>query len=88
MTSFAFILRCMPLCTAEGAGAVSRQIVGTAVIGGMVTALFIAIFLILLFSYLVEKFTQRPGQIKSEATDVDEVGASQAPTTTFWRERT
>jgi HAE1 family hydrophobic/amphiphilic exporter-1 len=46
MTSFAFILGCVPLWLAEGAGAVSRQIIGTAVIGGMLAASFIAIFLI------------------------------------------
>src|SRR6202522_42662 len=35
MTSFAFILGCLPLWTASGAGSVARQIMGTAVIGGM-----------------------------------------------------
>src|SRR6202040_2187809 len=35
MTSFAFILGCVPLWTASGAGSVARQIMGTAVIGGM-----------------------------------------------------
>src|SRR6202140_4815654 len=36
MTSFAFILGCVPLWTATGAGSVARQIMGTAVIGGMI----------------------------------------------------
>jgi HAE1 family hydrophobic/amphiphilic exporter-1 len=57
MTSFAFILGCVPLWTAEGAGAVSRQVIGTAVIGGMLAASFIAIFVIPAMFYLVEKFT-------------------------------
>ena len=35
MTSFAFILGCVPLWLATGAGSVARQIMGTAVIGGM-----------------------------------------------------
>ncbi len=39
MTSFAFILGCVPLWTASGAGAVSRQIMGTTVIGGMLAAI-------------------------------------------------
>lgn len=46
MTSFAFILGCVPLWLAEGAGAVSRQVIGTAVIGGMLAASFIAISVI------------------------------------------
>ncbi len=46
MTAFAFILGCIPLWVATGAGAVSRQILGTAVIGGMLCASLIAIFFI------------------------------------------
>src|SRR6202022_1237543 len=46
MTSFAFILGCVPLWTATGAGSVARQIMGTAVIGGMLAASFIGIFLV------------------------------------------
>src|SRR5271165_2884995 len=44
MTSFAFILGCVPLWTASGAGSVPRQIMGTPVIGGMPTASAIGIF--------------------------------------------
>jgi len=75
MTSFAFILGCVPLWLAEGAGAVSRQIIGTAVIGGMLTASFIAIFLIPAFFYLVEKFSGGEAKIKSEAPPVEGVSA-------------
>jgi HAE1 family hydrophobic/amphiphilic exporter-1 len=46
MTSFAFILGCVPLAKASGAGALSRQIMGFAVIGGMLAASFIAILII------------------------------------------
>jgi hydrophobic/amphiphilic exporter-1 (mainly G- bacteria), HAE1 family len=46
MTSFAFILGSVPLWTASGAGAVARQIMGTAVIGGMLAASVIGIFFI------------------------------------------
>ena len=38
MTSFAFILGCVPLWRATGAGAVARRIMGTTVIGGMLAA--------------------------------------------------
>ena len=55
MTSFAFILGCVPLWTASGAGAVARQIMGTTVIGGMVAASGIGIFLVPAIFYLVEK---------------------------------
>jgi len=57
MTSFAFILGAVPLWTASGAGAVARQIMGTAVIGGMLTASFIGIFFIPSVFYLVEKWS-------------------------------
>jgi len=55
MTSFAFILGCVPLWRATGSGAVSRQVMGTAVIGGMTAASAIAIFIIPALFYLVEK---------------------------------
>jgi HAE1 family hydrophobic/amphiphilic exporter-1 len=57
MTSFAFILGCVPLWTASGAGSVARQIMGTAVIGGMLTASAIGIFFIPGIFYMVEKWT-------------------------------
>jgi HAE1 family hydrophobic/amphiphilic exporter-1 len=57
MTSFAFILGCVPLWTATGAGAVSRQIMGTTVIGGMLTASLIGIFLVPAIFYMVEKLS-------------------------------
>jgi HAE1 family hydrophobic/amphiphilic exporter-1 len=57
MTSFAFILGCVPLAKASGAGALSRQVMGYVVIGGMLAASFIAIFLIPVLFYLVEKIT-------------------------------
>jgi HAE1 family hydrophobic/amphiphilic exporter-1 len=57
MTSFAFILGAVPLWTASGAGAVARQIMGTAVIGGMLAASLIGIFFIPAMFYLVEKWS-------------------------------
>lgn len=60
MTSLAFILGCVPLWTATGAGAVSRQIMGTTVIGGMVAASFVGIFLVPAIFYLVERLSGVP----------------------------
>jgi HAE1 family hydrophobic/amphiphilic exporter-1 len=59
MTSFAFILGCVPLAIASGSGAVARKVMGTAVIGGMMTATCIAIFIIPATFYLVEKLAHR-----------------------------
>jgi HAE1 family hydrophobic/amphiphilic exporter-1 len=55
MTSFAFILGCVPLWRASGSGSVSRQVMGTAVVGGMTAASAIAIFIIPALFYFVEK---------------------------------
>jgi len=57
MTSFAFILGCVPLWIASGAGSVARQIMGTTVIGGMLAASAIGIFFIPAIFYLVEKWS-------------------------------
>src|SRR5579872_3363775 len=57
MTSFAFILGCVPLWTASGAGAVARQIMGTTVIGGMMAASAIGIFFVPGIFYLVENWS-------------------------------
>jgi hydrophobic/amphiphilic exporter-1 (mainly G- bacteria), HAE1 family len=66
MTSFAFVFGCIPLWAATGAGAVSRRILGTVVIGGMLAATCIAIFLIPVTFYGVERLSgkerkPRPG---------------------------
>ena len=57
MTSFAFILGCVPLWTASGAGSVARQIMGTTVIGGMLAASVLGIFTIPAIFYLVERWS-------------------------------
>lgn len=54
MTAFAFILGTIPLAIASGAGAVARRILGTAVIGGMLAATMLAIFIIPVAFYAVE----------------------------------
>jgi len=57
MTSFAFILGCVPLWTASGAGAVARQVMGTTVIGGMVAETFIGRFFVPAIFCVVEKWS-------------------------------
>jgi HAE1 family hydrophobic/amphiphilic exporter-1 len=59
MTSFAFILGCVPLWTATGAGSVARQSMGTTVIGGMGAATAIAIFIIPALFVIVERLSKR-----------------------------
>jgi len=55
MTAFAFILGCVPLWTASGAGAISRQVLGTVVIGGMLAASMLSIFFIPVAFDVVER---------------------------------
>jgi HAE1 family hydrophobic/amphiphilic exporter-1 len=55
MTAFAFILGVVPLVIAKGAGAVSRRILGTGVMGGMLAATFLAIFIIPVSFYVIER---------------------------------
>jgi hydrophobic/amphiphilic exporter-1 (mainly G- bacteria), HAE1 family len=57
MTSFAFILGCIPLWTASGAGAVARQVMGTTVIGGMLAATLIGVLLVPAIFYAVERIS-------------------------------
>jgi HAE1 family hydrophobic/amphiphilic exporter-1 len=59
MTSFAFILGCVPLWIATGAGANGRQILGTVVIAGMLAATGLAVFLIPVLFVTVERVAGR-----------------------------
>jgi HAE1 family hydrophobic/amphiphilic exporter-1 len=61
MTSFAFIMGCVPLWFASGSGAAGRRVLGTVVIVGMLADTFISSFLIPVSFYLVEKFSARFG---------------------------
>jgi HAE1 family hydrophobic/amphiphilic exporter-1 len=62
MTAFAFILGVVPLVLASGAGAHGRVLLGLTVLGGMLAASLIAIFLIPVCFYVVENLTHRGGQ--------------------------
>jgi HAE1 family hydrophobic/amphiphilic exporter-1 len=55
MTSFAFVFGCLPLWFATGSGGMSRQTLGTVVIGGMLGSTLLGIFIIPVNFYVVEK---------------------------------
>ncbi|HEX8909354.1 MAG TPA: efflux RND transporter permease subunit, partial [Anaeromyxobacteraceae bacterium] len=59
MTSFAFIFGCLPLWVAEGAGAASRQVMGTVVVAGMLAATLFGIFTIPSLFVFVESLARR-----------------------------
>ena len=69
MTSFAFILGCLPLAIATGPGAGSRVSMGNAVVGGMTFNTFVGIFLIPVLFVVVERFFSR-GKHKDEMADL------------------
>ena len=64
MTSLAFILGVLPLAISSGAGAQSRHAIGTGVMGGMIAATFLAIFLVPVFFVVVRRFF--PGKPSKE----------------------
>jgi HAE1 family hydrophobic/amphiphilic exporter-1 len=59
MTSFAFIMGTIPLALASGAASAARRVLGTTVIGGMLAATVIAVFIIPAMFWLVERLTSR-----------------------------
>ena len=69
MTSFAFILGCLPLAISTGPGAGSRVSMGNAVVGGMTFNTFVGIFLIPVLFVVVERFFSR-GKHKDEMADL------------------
>jgi hydrophobic/amphiphilic exporter-1 (mainly G- bacteria), HAE1 family len=58
MTSFAFILGVVPLVVASGAGAASRQALGTAVLGGMIAATVLSVFFVPVFYVLCQNLSE------------------------------
>ena len=67
MTSIAFILGVMPLAISSGAGAKSRQAIGTGVAGGMLGATLLAVFLVPVFFVVVRRYF--PGKPKHQDTE-------------------
>ncbi len=74
MTSFAFILGCVPLALASGSGAYSRNIIGIVVIAGMTMATVVGIFLIpCSFYFIMKLFRIRIARKTVETEDPDEI---------------
>ena len=59
MTAFAFILGVLPLMVAHGAGAASRQSIGTTVFGGMLAATVLSLICVPVFYALIESWRER-----------------------------
>jgi HAE1 family hydrophobic/amphiphilic exporter-1 len=78
MTSFAFIFGCLPLWFATGSGAVARRVLGSTVIGGMIAASGIAIFLIPVTFYVIERIATGRKQ-KAPSPEVAEAQAEPEP---------
>jgi HAE1 family hydrophobic/amphiphilic exporter-1 len=78
MTSFAFILGCVPLWLASGSGAVARRVMGTTVIGGMLAASVLAIFLIPVTFYVIEMWATK-GESHSARTARLDAARGKAP---------
>ncbi|HTC57894.1 MAG TPA: efflux RND transporter permease subunit, partial [Candidatus Sulfotelmatobacter sp.] len=76
MTAFAFILGCVPLWVAAGAGAISRQVLGTVVIGGMLASSIIAIFFVPVSFDVVERFGNLFRKEKENPKQPPAVGAA------------
>ncbi|BEU27955.1 efflux RND transporter permease subunit [Paraburkholderia caribensis] len=73
MTSLAFVLGVLPLAISNGAGSSSQHAIGTGVIGGMLTATFLAVFMIPMFYVVIrEKFSRDGSAPLSAEHDVEE----------------
>jgi multidrug efflux pump len=81
MTSMAFLGGVLPLAVASGAGAASRHSIGTGVLGGMLTATFLAIFFVPLFFVTVRKLSQwlRPRKSQGPTSPVPAAPVPAAP---------
>jgi len=79
MTSFAFILGVVPLVIASGAGAGSRNSLGTGVFGGMLAATVIGVFFTPLFYLVVSSVSSRFGKAKVPVAETAPAGVAVAP---------
>jgi multidrug efflux pump len=70
MTSIAFILGVLPLAISRGAGSASQNAIGTGVIGGMITATILAIFLVPVFFVVVRGFFHKRAKRSSQSASV------------------
>jgi multidrug efflux pump subunit AcrB len=69
MTSFAFLFGVLPLAISTGAGAIARQTMGTAVMGGTLTASLIAVFLIPVTFYVVMTLSRKSEKHKQPESE-------------------
>jgi hydrophobe/amphiphile efflux-1 (HAE1) family protein len=74
MTSFAFILGAMPLAIATGAGATSRQVLGTTVVFGMTAATMIGIFIVPVFYVVLQGLADRFSKPRGSVTPAPAAG--------------
>jgi HAE1 family hydrophobic/amphiphilic exporter-1 len=74
MTSFAFILGCVPLWTAKGAGAIGRRVLGSSVITGMSAATILGIFLVPVLFVVVERIAKKKPHVQATQTAALEGG--------------
>ncbi|MFQ2907979.1 efflux RND transporter permease subunit [Aeromonas allosaccharophila] len=72
MTSLAFILGVLPLVISSGAGASSRNAIGTGVMGGMISATVLAIFFVPLFFVLVMRYFTKHSSKEARLTHAHE----------------
>ncbi|MEO8992536.1 MAG: efflux RND transporter permease subunit, partial [Nitrosospira sp.] len=79
MTSMAFILGVFPLVVASGAGAASRNSIGTGVFGGMLAATFLAIFFVPLFFVMIGKIARRGKPLKPQQIAADDLAPEEKP---------
>jgi len=80
MTSLAFILGVTPLAIATGAGSGSQNAIGTAVVGGMLSATILAIFLVpLFFVVILGLFRVKPGRPGEESAQLPVPAHGAAP---------
>jgi multidrug efflux pump len=79
MTSLAFILGVMPLVLATGAGSASQRSIGTGVLGGMISATVLAIFLVPVFFVVVRRLFAGRRAASSAAAPPPEAPPPAAP---------
>ncbi len=79
MTSLAFILGVLPMVLATGAGSSSQRVLGTGVVGGMLTSVALAVFFVPVFFVVVRRFfkgSERQRKMHAHETDSDGQGGA------------
>ena len=79
MTAFAFILGVLPLMFATGAGAASRQSIGTTVFGGMVAATILSLVFVPVFYAVIERLRERRGGDETVSRHTEPTAAPAIP---------